>query len=164
MHDLRGHLSESEVQEISRSVIVAKAVDECRQYADYQNFVRRSPSRYDNIGSKVARNLEVRKSVTRRSRKERANGGVASSEAKPFVWRYEDNYLGSGRSSKKQQKKRKSPSPVYMRYNPDDNVTPTFDEASYNRRSRSPTNNNLSSEWKRPYPQQQERLPIKKSY
>lgn len=110
MHDLRGHLSESEVQEISRSVIVAKAVDECRQYADYQNYVRRSPARYDKVGSKVARNLEVRKSVTRRSRKERA-GGIASSEAKPFVWRYEDNYLGSGRSSKK-LKKRKSPSPV----------------------------------------------------
>jgi hypothetical protein len=108
MRELREkeHLSDSELREVSRSVIVAKAVDECKQYADYQNYVRKSPSRYDKVESKVARNLEVRKSVTRRSRKERA---ANASEAKPFVWRYEEHYLGSGRSSKK-SKKRRSPS------------------------------------------------------
>ena len=50
---------DSEIRELQRSFIVRRAVDECKEYADYQRHVRKSPERYDHVQSKVARNLKV---------------------------------------------------------------------------------------------------------
>jgi hypothetical protein len=43
----QGGYDEREIRELTRSVIVKKAVDEVKEYADYQRFVRKSPERYD---------------------------------------------------------------------------------------------------------------------
>ena len=51
--------SEREIRDLTRSVIVKRAVDEVKGYADYQRYVRKSPERYENVQSKVARNLKV---------------------------------------------------------------------------------------------------------
>jgi hypothetical protein len=70
---------EREIKELTRSYILKKAVHEVQEYADYQRHVRRSPERYDQVQSKVARNLKVQKSVNRRSRKDRGGAYHGSS-------------------------------------------------------------------------------------
>lgn len=66
---LRGDLSEAALRHFERSVIIEKSVKHCKERATYQGNVRRSPERYDHIKSKVARCLQVQKSVSRRTRK-----------------------------------------------------------------------------------------------
>ena len=43
----QGGYDEREIRDLTRSVIVKKAVDEVKEYADYQRHVRRSPERYE---------------------------------------------------------------------------------------------------------------------
>jgi hypothetical protein len=66
-----GHYRESEIRNIEKAQIIAESVHDVRQHADYMNFIRHSPSRYEHVGSKVARNIKVQKSANRRTRKER---------------------------------------------------------------------------------------------
>ena len=89
----QGGCDEREIRELTRSVIVKRAVDEVKDYADYQRYVRKSPERYDQVQSKVARNLKVQKSVNRRTRKDR--GGPSESNgsqnrASQYKWTYEE--------------------------------------------------------------------------
>lgn len=56
-------------------------MDKVQDHADYMNFVRHSPSHYDHVGSKVARNLKVQKSANRRTRKERQNAAESAFKA-----------------------------------------------------------------------------------
>lgn len=73
-----GHYRESEIRNIERAQIIATAIDKVHEQADYMKYVRHSPSRYENVGSKVARNLKVQKSANRRSRKERQNAAESA--------------------------------------------------------------------------------------
>ena len=50
---------ERKIRELTRAVILKKSVDEIKEYADYQKYVRKSPERYVHVQSKVARNLKV---------------------------------------------------------------------------------------------------------
>ncbi len=73
-----GTYRESEIRYIERAQIIATAIDKVQEEADYMNYVRHSPSRYDHVGSKVARNLKVQKSANRRTRKDRQNGAESA--------------------------------------------------------------------------------------
>lgn len=73
-----GNYRESEIRNIERAQIIATAIDKVQEQADYMNYVRHSPSRYDHVGSKVARNLKVQKSANRRTRKERQNAAESA--------------------------------------------------------------------------------------
>lgn len=63
-----GDYNTREVKEYERSIIIQKSIDNIRDRADYLQFVRSSPKRYDHVESKVARCLKVQKKVNRRTR------------------------------------------------------------------------------------------------
>ena len=65
------HYRESEIRNIEKAQIIAESINDVRQHADYMNYVRHSPSRYEHVGSRVARNIKVQQSANRRTRKER---------------------------------------------------------------------------------------------
>jgi hypothetical protein len=92
-----GHYRESEIKKIERAQIIAEAMDDVKQHADYMSFVRHSPSRYDHVQSKVARNLKVQKSANRRTRKDRHNvvaeSAYKAEKASSYKWQVEDTYL-----------------------------------------------------------------------
>ena len=73
-----GNYRESEIRNIERAQIIATAIDKVQEQTDYMNYVRLSPSRYDHVGSKVARNLKVQNSANRRTRKERQNAAESA--------------------------------------------------------------------------------------
>jgi len=78
---------ERDIIDLTRSVIVKKAMDEVKEYADYQSYTRRHPERYEHVQSKVARNLVVQKSANRRTRKDRGSQERGSSG---YKWTYEE--------------------------------------------------------------------------
>lgn len=78
-----GRYTEKEIFQFKKAAIIKKSVEDVNHRADYQDFVRHSPSRYDNVKSKVARNLKVQKSVTRRSRKERKQAFESAVKGEP---------------------------------------------------------------------------------
>jgi hypothetical protein len=64
-------VGESEVRQALKAAVVHKARGLVKERAQYAETVRRSPERYGHVQSKVKRNLNVQKSVNRRSRKQR---------------------------------------------------------------------------------------------
>jgi|LauGreDrversion4_2_1035121.scaffolds.fasta_scaffold1364565_2 hypothetical protein len=89
------------------------------------NYVRHSPSRYEHVGSKVARNIKVQKSANRRTRKERQQvaaeslGYKAERFESPYKWKVEDTYIKPITSTKKKSKKHNFQPETH-------NVTPSF--------------------------------------
>ena len=84
---------ERKIRELTRAVILKKSVDEIKEYADYQKYVRKSPERYEHVQSKVARNLKVQKSSNRRTRKERVGpnqDSTSQNRASEYKWTYEE--------------------------------------------------------------------------
>jgi hypothetical protein len=103
-----GHYRESEIRNIEKAQIIAESLNDVQKHADYMNYVRHSPSRYEHVGSKVARNIKVQKSANRRTRKERQN--AAESQAfkaerfeSPYKWKVEDTYMKASITSVKKK-------------------------------------------------------------
>lgn len=63
------NVTAKDVHDFEKAEIIQKSVEHIMGRASYQNSVRRSPDRYDHVKSKVARCLQVQKSVNRRTRK-----------------------------------------------------------------------------------------------
>jgi len=89
------------------------------------NYVRHSPSRYEHVGSKVARNIKVQKSANRRTRKERqvaAESSAFKAERfeSPYKWKVEDTYIKPSITSIKKKSKKHNFQPETH------NVTPSF--------------------------------------
>ena len=118
-----GQFREAQIAKIERAQIVAGAMEDVRQHAEYMNFVRHSPSRYEHVQSKVARNLKVQKSANRRTRKDRqttvTDSAYKAEKASSYKWQVEDTYLRPTQSHKKVPKKHNFHADTY-------NVTPSF--------------------------------------
>jgi len=63
---MNGEVSEDEVRELEKSVIIKKSIDYLKERSEHLKYIRRSPRRYDQVQSKVARCIEVQKSVSRK--------------------------------------------------------------------------------------------------
>ena len=124
-----GNYRESEIRNIEKAQILVEAVEDVRQHAEHMSYIRHSPSRYEHVGSKVARNIKVQKSANRRTRKERQHAAESSAFKaerleSPYKWRVEDTYIKASNTSLKKKAKKHNFQPESH------NVTPSFQSPS----------------------------------